>query len=206
MIARELVDASSAIIFDCDGTLIDSMPVHYLAWHETMSRYGIEFGEDRFYALGGMPSHRIIELLASEQNIENIDAIATAHEKEEAFLDRIDLLQPIEVVMDIVEYARGKKPIAVASGGFRHIINRQLQQVGIESWFDAIVTAEDTQRHKPEPDVFLETARRLEVPAAECIVFEDADLGIEAAHRAGMKCIDIREFYQPKRIPLPTRP
>lgn len=202
MIPQDIVDQAAAIIFDCDGTLVDSMPVHFLAWHETMTKYGIHFPEDRFYALGGMPSHRIIEMLSQEQNVP-IDASLTAHEKEEAFLRRIDLLEAIEPVMDIVRQSRGRKPIAVASGGFRHIIVKQLKQIRCEDWFDAIVTAEDTQRHKPEPDVFLEAAKRIGMQPERCLVFEDADLGVIAAQRAGMQCIDVRTFYSPKRIPLP---
>ena len=197
----DLVSNCKAIIFDCDGTLIDSMPVHFVAWHETMERYGISFPEERFYSLGGVPSHRIIEMLASEQEI-NLDAVSVAHEKERAFLDRVHLLVPIQAVVEIVRRYRGVKPMAVASGGFRPIIEQQLRQVEMHDWFDTIVTAEDTERHKPEPDVFLEAARRLGVAADECVVFEDADLGVEAARRAGMPCIDVRTFYTPRRIPL----
>ncbi|MFN8742742.1 MAG: HAD family hydrolase [Pirellula sp.] len=195
------IDSAQGIIFDCDGTLVDSMPIHFLAWYKTMQRYGMELPEDRFYALGGMPSHRIIELLAAEQSV-TVDAVHAAHEKEQAFLDLIHLLKPIEPVMAVAREHRGRKPIAVASGGFRRIIHHQLELVECMNWFDAIVTAEDTQRHKPEPDVFLEAARRLGVNASDCIVFEDADLGVEAAKRAGMKCIDVREFHQPIRIPI----
>ena len=198
-----LVQNSKAIIFDCDGTLVDSMPVHYVAWHETMNRYGISFPEDRFYSLGGVPSDRIIEILASEQGLE-LDAASVAHEKEKAFLDKIELLVPIEAVVEIVRQNRGVKPIAVASGGFLPVILRQLQQMAMHDWFDAIVTAEDTSKHKPEPDVFLEAARRLGTAAEHCVVFEDADLGVEAARRAGMHCIDVRTFYTPRRIPIGT--
>ena len=197
----ELVRHCGAIIFDCDGTLVDSMPVHFVAWHETMQRYGISFPEDRFYSLGGVPSHRIIEMLASEQGVD-LDAVSVAHEKEQAFLDRIHLLVPIELVVAVARDYRGVKPIAVASGGFRPIIEQQLQQIEMHNWFDAIVTAEDTQKHKPEPDVFLEAARRLGISPEHCLVFEDADLGVEAARRAGMHCVDVRTFYQPRRIPL----
>lgn len=195
------IESARGIIFDCDGTLVDSMPIHFLAWYQTMQRYGMELPEDRFYALGGMPSHRIIELLAGEQSVE-IDAVHAAHEKEQAFLEHLHLLRPIEPVMAVARAHRGRKPIAVASGGFRKIIRQQLELVECIDWFDAIVTAEDTQRHKPEPDVFLEAARRLGIAATDCLVFEDADLGVEAAKRAGMRCIDVREFHQPIRIPI----
>jgi beta-phosphoglucomutase family hydrolase len=202
MIPWDTIDRAHAVIFDCDGTLVDSMPVHYLAWHRTMTDVGITFAEDRFYALGGMPTHRIIEMLAHEQNI-LVDPHATAQRKEEAFLELIHLLEPIHIVLEVAERLRGVKPIGVASGGFRDVIQRQLRQIGIEDWFDTLVTAEDTVKHKPEPDVFLETARRLGVEPERCLVFEDAELGIEAARRAGMQCIDVRDHFQSKRIPIP---
>jgi beta-phosphoglucomutase family hydrolase len=194
-----MVRDCDAIIFDCDGTLVDSMPVHFLAWHETMSRYGIQFPEDRFYALGGMPSHRIIAMLSEEQGIA-LDPNRVAHEKEQSFLNRIDMLVPIEPVVAIAREFRGVKPISVASGGFRDIILQQMRQIEIHDWFDTVVTAEDTARHKPEPDVFLEAARRMQVSADRCLVFEDADLGVEAARRAGMRCIDVRSFFTPRRF------
>lgn len=203
MIDWNRINAADGVIFDCDGTLVDSMPVHYLAWHRTMSQVGIEFDEDRFYALGGMPTHHIIELLASEQNVV-VDPVPTAHRKEEAFLEVIHLLRRIEPVVEVAENLRGSKPIAVASGGFRKIVLRQLVHVELADWFDAIVAAEDTTQHKPEPDVFLEAARRLKVDPKKCLVFEDSDLGIEAARRAEMDCIDVRTFYQAKRIPVST--
>jgi HAD superfamily hydrolase (TIGR01509 family) len=197
----EKIHQADALIFDCDGTLVDSMPIHFLAWHETMTRHGIDFPEDRFYSLGGVPSHHIIAMLASEQEV-SIDARAVAIEKERAFLERIHLLEPIHSVVNVAREARGAKPIAIASGGFRDIILKQLQQVSMADWFDTIVTAEDTSKHKPEPDVFLEASRRMNVNPKRCLVFEDADLGVEAARRAGMECIDVRTFYTPKRIPL----
>lgn len=190
-----------AIIFDCDGTLTDSMPVHYVAWHKTMNSYGIQFPEDQFYAMGGMPSDKIIRVLASEQSVE-IDAQRAAHEKEAAFVERMYLLEPIEAVIDVARQYRGRIPIAVASGGFREIILKQLIQIGCHDWFQAIVTAEDTERHKPHPDVFLEAAKRMGVPPEECLVYEDSDLGLEAARAASMDFIDVRTFYSPRRIPV----
>jgi beta-phosphoglucomutase-like phosphatase (HAD superfamily) len=187
------------LIFDCDGTLTDSMPLHYLAWREVMGRHQIEFSEDRFYALGGIPSDKIIAMLAAESG-RQLDARAIAHEKEVAFFSHLHLLDEIPAITRVVREQRGRLKMAVASGGFRGVIQRQLQQIGLEGWFDAVVTAEDTERHKPEPDVFLEAARRLEVPPSRCRVYEDSDLGIEAARRAGMSWVDVREFHRPRRI------
>jgi beta-phosphoglucomutase-like phosphatase (HAD superfamily) len=188
-----------ALIFDCDGTLTDSMPLHYLAWREVLGRHGIGFDEDRFYALGGMPTDKIIAMLAGEHGLQ-LDALAVAHEKEQAFIDGIHLLEEIPAITGIVRRERGRLKMAVASGGFRNVVFSQLQQLGLADFFDAVVAAEDTERHKPEPDVFLEAARRLGVPPERCRVYEDSDLGIEAARRAGMEWFDVRTIHRPKRI------
>jgi HAD superfamily hydrolase (TIGR01509 family) len=189
----------SALIFDCDGTLTDSMPLHFLAWRQTLDRHGLALDEDRFYALGGMPSSKIIAMLCVEQG-RSLAVEAATHETEQAFFDLLHQLEPIAAVLDIAREQRGQLKMAVASGGLRHVIQRQLTLVGCLDWFDALVTAEDTHRHKPDPDVFLEAARRLGVAPAECRVYEDADLGIEAARRAGMECVDVRDWHTPRRI------
>ena len=188
-----------ALIFDCDGTLTDSMPLHFLAWHNVMNRHGVEFSEDRFYALGGMPSEKIIAMLSVEYGL-NLNVAQLTREKEDGFLEQLPLLEEIPIVTQVVRDHRGRLPMAVASGGLRHIIELQLQQIGLADCFDTLVTAEDTERHKPDPDVFLEAARRLRVPPADCRVYEDSDLGIEAARRAGMSWVDVRSFHRPRRI------
>ena len=182
------------LIFDCDGTLADTMPAHYRAWAATLERHGIHFSEQRFYEWGGIPSRRIVEMLSTEQGVA-VDPERVSHEKEAAFLEFVDAVQPIPAVVEIARRHRGSLPLAVASGGLRPVISRILNQLGIFDWFDAIVTAEDTERHKPEPDVFLEAARRLGIPAAACVVYEDTDLGLEAARRAGMRGVDVRPMY-----------
>jgi HAD superfamily hydrolase (TIGR01509 family) len=190
-----------ALIFDCDGTLTDSMPVHYVAWRRTMARYGIDFPEERFYAMGGMPSGKIVELLASEQGVP-VDSPVAAHEKELAFLELIHHLVPIVPVLEVVREFRGQLPLAVASGGYRGIIKQQLEQIGCGDCFDVLVTAEDTVRHKPEPDVFLKAAELLGVVPGECLVYEDSELGLRAAAAAGMDAIDIRTFHRPRTLLL----
>ncbi len=188
-----------ALIFDCDGTLTDSMPLHFVAWNQTMRRFGIEFPEDRFYELGGIPSDKIIRMLADEAKM-SLDVLAVTQEKEQVFLDSLHQLEEIAAITSIVRENKGKLPMAVASGGFRNIVAKQIAHIGLEGWFDTMVTAEDTARHKPEPDVFLEAARRLGVAPANCMVYEDADLGIEAARRAGMQWVDVRTLHRPRRM------
>jgi HAD superfamily hydrolase (TIGR01549 family) len=181
----------SALIFDCDGTLADTMPAHYRAWLDILRPHGVAFPEARFYAMGGMPTGNIVEKLFSE--VGKIPDVATLiRQKEEAFMEQLGEIRPIEKVVEVARRGRGTLPMAVASGGHRHMVELTLRQIGILDWFPVVVAAEDTTRHKPEPDVFLEAARRLGVVPAECTVYEDTDLGIEAARRAGMSWVDIR--------------
>lgn len=184
----------TAIIFDCDGTLTHSMPLHFVAWKETLLKYGITFTEERFYSLAGVPTDKIIRMLASEQRID-VDPKSVGDEKEEAFVRNMHLLGPIPAVVDFAKEWVKTKPAAVASGGFREIVKTQLRHLGILDLFGAVVAAEDTVLHKPEPDVFLEAAKRLEIPPTQCCVLEDSELGFEAARRAGMTYVDVRPFY-----------
>ena len=185
---------TAGLIFDCDGTLADTMPAHYKAWLALLGRFNIPFPEPRFYAMGGMPTASIIRVLAAEVGVVVTDVDAMVLEKERTFLTYLDAVTRIEPVLVIAAAYRGKLPIAVASGGYRDTITRTLDRLNIRDWFDAMVTAEDTPRHKPEPDVFLEAARRLKVTAAGCVVFEDTDIGLEAARRAGMVPVDVRPW------------
>jgi len=185
---------TTGLIFDCDGTLADTMPAHYKAWTAMLGRYGIPFPEPRFYAMGGMPTGSIIRVLAEEAGVAVSDVDAMVREKEQAFLTHLDVVSVIEPVLAIAAAHRGKLPIAVASGGYRDTVTRTLDRLAIRDWFDVMVVAEDTPRHKPEPDVFLEAARRLKVAPAGCVVFEDTDIGLEAAQRAGMLGVDVREW------------
>ena len=183
---------TAGLIFDCDGTLADTMPAHYKAWTALLDRFAIPFPEPRFYAMGGMPTASIIRVLAGEAGVALTDVDAMVLEKERTFLTHLDAVLPVAPVVAVADAYRGKLPIAVASGGYRDTITRTLDRLGIRDWFDAMVTAEDTPRHKPEPDVFLEAAKRLKVDAVKCVVFEDTDIGLEAARRAGMVGIDVR--------------
>jgi HAD superfamily hydrolase (TIGR01509 family) len=182
-----------ALIFDCDGTLTESMYAHYVAWSTVLAEYNMELDEQRFYSFSGTPSRRVIPMLALEQGI-TLDFDRANQAKEQDFLDTIHLLKPLEPVVQIAREHRGKLKMAVASGGVRLLVHRQLEQIGVIEWFDTIVTSEDTERHKPDPDVFLEAARRLKVAPDACRVYEDGDPGIEAARRAGMECVDVREL------------
>jgi len=186
-----------ALIFDCDGTLADTMPIHYRAWSRILAPRGIPFDEVRFYQLGGMPTGKIIRVLSNETGVPVADADIEVliHEKESIFLSLLHEVEPLAGIVGIAERFRGRLPMAVASGGYRDVVRRTLDAIGIRDWFDAMVCAEDTANHKPEPDVFLEAAVRLgNIPADVCVVFEDTDIGLEAARRAGMMGVDVRAW------------
>ena len=185
---------AGAAIFDLDGTLADTMPVHFSAWKEVATRHHLVFPETRFYALGGVPTVKIAALLIAEQGL-GLDPVAISREKEEAVLSRFPEIRPIPAVVEIARRYRASGKLAIASGGGREMVERTLRQIGLRDWFTVVVAAEDTARHKPEPDVFLEAARRLGVSPAECTVYEDTDLGLEAARRAGMRGVDVRPLY-----------
>jgi len=179
------------IIFDCDGTLADTMPLHWRAWQAIAARHRIHFPQDRFYALGGVPSRDILKLLSTEQGL-RLDHLAVAREKEAEYLPLIAQVEPINSVVGVARAYHGRIPLAVASGGTRAIIRQVLEHLGIEHLFQAIVTSEDVSRQKPAPDIFLEAARRLGVPPECCRAYEDTDLGMQAIRAAGMEAVDVR--------------
>jgi HAD superfamily hydrolase (TIGR01549 family) len=181
-----------ALIFDCDGTLADTMPIHWQAWQETTSRHGVHFPEERFYALGGVPTRDIVRMLALEQGRTDLDPLKFAKEKEEAYFKLFEHIGPVEEVVAIARGNYGKLPLGVASGGSKHAITKVLTHLGIVSWFGAIVTNEDVVNQKPAPDIFLEAARRLGVAPHLCRGFEDTDLGMQSIRAAGMDAVDIR--------------
>ena len=181
------------LIFDCDGTLADTMPLHWRAWSQITSRHGIHFPEDRFYSLGGVPSRDILQMLRDEQRL-MIDPIAVAKEKELVYLDFMHQVGPIHEVVNIAREHHGRLPMAVASGGIKPIIEKVLVHLGIREYFAAVVTSEDVVKQKPAPDIFLEAARQIGVEAKFCRAYEDTDLGMTAIRSAGMHAVDVRDM------------
>ena len=181
------------LIFDCDGTLADTMPLHWHAWQIVTQRHGLHFPEDRFYSFGGVPSRDILKRLAQEQG-RSLDHIAVAHEKEETYLPLIARAEPVHAVVEIAKANHSKLRMAVASGGSQKIICRVLDHLKIRHLFDAIVTNEMVQHQKPAPDIFLEAAKRIGVEPKFCRAYEDTELGLAAIRAAGMEAVDVREL------------
>ncbi len=180
------------VVFDCDGTLVDSMPAHFEAWCEALSIYGASgiFKEDVFFAMGGRPTIDIVVELNSEYDL-RLDPLAVAQAKRECFLKRLHTVTLIEEVAKFAESLRGKIPMAIATGGSRFVIEKTLKIVGISDWFDEVVTADDVTEGKPAPDIFLKAAQLLGVDPRKCLALEDAPAGILSAQLAGMHVIAI---------------
>ena len=186
-------------IFDCDGTLADSMPLHYRAWTETLAdklgRPATEFTEELFYRFGGMPAREIMAKLDRDFGW-SLPAEATAHEKEERFLALLPGVGPVPEVMAALHSLGADARVAVASGGMTAIVRDTLRHIGLEVGpghaIQHLIGSDQVSHGKPKPDLFLLAAEKLGVAPARCLVFEDAEPGFQAARAAGMAWVDVR--------------
>jgi HAD superfamily hydrolase (TIGR01509 family) len=183
-----------ALIFDCDGTLVDSIPLHFEAWEETFIAQRRSYPHEFIEEHEGMP---VIEIIRQYNKVYNddLDPKQFAVEKEMRVKEKLLHVKPIIPVAQVVTRYKGILPMAVCSGSHRECVKISIHGIGFENIFKFIITADDDLRPKPSPDMFLEAARRLEVEPGECQVFEDSDLGIEAATNAGMVVTDIRQYF-----------
>jgi HAD superfamily hydrolase (TIGR01509 family) len=172
-------------IFDCDGTLADSMPAHYRAWAATVQKHGGQMPEDLFYKLGGWPSKKMIEHLNALFGT-SLDPDTVADEKERFYVAHISTIQPIPEVVSFAREVAEFAKVSVASGGVLAVVTQTIAAIGVTDLFPVIVTSEQVSRGKPFPDMFLEAARRMGVTPADCLVLEDSPAGFEAAEAAGM--------------------
>jgi beta-phosphoglucomutase family hydrolase len=186
------------LIFDCDGTLVDTMPLHFRAWQKVARRHGFRLPEHRFYSLGGVPAREIVATLNREQGL-TLDPAAIAQEKEEEYLALIAHAQPVQHILEVVHSNHGRLPMAVASCGTRRATYGVLDHLGIRGYFHAVVTSDEVPRHKPAPDIFLEAARRIGVAPRHCRAFEDTDLGLGAIRAAEMQPVDVRQLARRSR-------
>ena len=181
-----------ALLFDCDGTLVDSMPLHFETWRETFEAFGKEYPHTFVDERKGMPIKKVIEEYNLEHNAA-IDPEKFASEYELRTIVKLKNVKPIKIVTQIVYQHKGLLPMAVCSGSKKESVETSLKAIGVYDYFKEIITADDNLRAKPAPDIFLEAAKRLNVEPQFCQVFEDSDLGIKAAMDAGMVATDIRK-------------
>jgi beta-phosphoglucomutase family hydrolase len=177
-----------AYLFDCDGTIVDSMPLHYKAWKKSLAEWNCEFEEALFYSWGGRPVREIVSEL-NERNGLNMPVDALATRKEGLYHEQLAQLKVIPEVLEHIEAQHGRIPFAVVSGSRRTSVVGSLSKLDLLDKFDTLVCAEDYKNGKPAPDAFLLAAARLGVPPEDCLVFEDTALGIQAATAAGMASV-----------------
>ncbi len=175
------------LIFDMDGTLLDTMPAHLEAWGLTAKTFNFEFDQAWFHSLGGMPSPKIVVEINKTQNLE-LDPTEVSGFKMDSFRAIEDKGTPIKVTLDIVNALHGKRPLAIGTGSQRINADALVSAAGLEHLFETVVTANDVERHKPNPDTFILAAQNLNCEPTRCVVFEDTELGKQAAHAAGMDC------------------
>lgn len=181
------------LIFDCDGTLVDSMPLHMEAWKHAFQIVREDYNHAYLNSKKGMKESEIIELYNKKFN-KRLNPEEIVKIKHEYFNNQLKFLKPIAPIVDVVFQYHGKLPMSVVSGSVRKTVHDELEIIGIKNKFDYILTADDNFKPKPAPDKFLEAARLMNLNPKDCLVFEDGDLGIIAAQIAGMRTIDVREI------------
>lgn len=191
-------DGIRGLIFDCDGTLVDSLPLHYAAWEETFAELSLSCPLDFLLRHNGKPTDRIVALYNAEFGCA-MDVERFTEDKERRTYVRLDQAQPIEPVAAVARRYHGHLPMAVVSGSNRLNVERALRAAGLRGLFSVVLTADDGLPPKPAPDLFLEAARQIGVEPRYCQVFEDADSGLEAAGRAGMLATDVRSVNKRPR-------
>jgi beta-phosphoglucomutase-like phosphatase (HAD superfamily) len=194
-----MLSNSQALIFDCDGTLVDSAPLYAEAWGAGFAVSGGVMTDHWYHDRNGLSEHVLMQSFEDATGL-TLDRSATIATMREAFLTRLTVLREIAAVADIARAAKGIMPLAVASGGPRAIVEPSLRHTGLADLFCTIVTLDDVGIPKPQPDLFLEAARRLGVEPASCLVMEDSVIGFKAAETAGMRCLDVRESEQVKTL------
>ena len=179
-----------AYLFDCDGTIADSMPLHYVAWRNVLAEWGCEFDEEIFYAWGGMPVTEIISTLNQRHGLA-MPVEEVSRRKEEAYFAALPQLRAVPEVLEHIEDQFGRIPFAVVSGSTKDSVVASLESLKILDRFDTLVCAGDYEKSKPDPEPFLMAARRLGVAPESCLVFEDTDMGVQAATAAGMASVKV---------------
>jgi len=184
-----------AYLFDCDGTIVDSMPLHYIAWKSALSEWNCEFKEEIFYAWGGMPVAEIIASLNKQHGLK-MPVNDVAMRKEALYFEILPQLKAVPEVLEHIEAQYGQIPLAVVSGSTKESVTASLDSVKLLDRFDTLVCAGDYERSKPDPEPFLTAAHRLGIAPESCLVFEDTEMGIQAATAAGMASVKVPQPWE----------
>ncbi|MEN9585436.1 MAG: hypothetical protein RLZZ616_2442 [Pseudomonadota bacterium] len=180
------------LVFDLDGTLVDSMPLHLAAWAHTAREFGFHFDADWFYELGGMPSRKIALLVAEQQQIA-LDPLVVTRCKTDHYVANLHKVTVFPAMLALVQRYHGLLPMGIGTGSPRINAEAVLRNTGLDRYFPVVVTADDVTLHKPHPDTFLLVARRLGIEPAASLVFEDTGIGVQAGQAAGMQTCMVRD-------------
>lgn len=183
-----------ALLFDFDGTVADTMPAHLSAWNKALDKYDLSLSREQHMSWAGRPTARIVEMM-NELHKTDINPEQFVKEKEAHYLASLSNVTTIKSVMEIIEHYHGQVPMAIVTGSRRKIVELTMNQLGLQKYFSTLVCAEDYTQGKPAPDCFLMAAAKLQIAPTDCLAFEDAVLGIEAAHTAGMNCLMVTDEY-----------
>ena len=188
-----------ALVFDCDGTLVDSAPAHLGALQKAMEPLGLTMTGDWYYPRVGLGPDDLLDEYEEHVCQKGLPRGEILERYDAAFKRCLPLVHEIAVIAGVAREWHGRVPMAVASNGRRENVEATLCAAKLLPLFDLIVGAEDVQNGKPAPDVYLEAARRMKVAPDECVAFEDSEQGLMAARAAGMRTVDIREHFTPVR-------
>jgi HAD superfamily hydrolase (TIGR01509 family) len=186
-----------AYLFDCDGTIVDSMPLHYIAWKTALGEWNCPFPEETFYAWGGFPVTKIISLLNGQYGL-SMPVAEVGQRKEALYYEALPHLKVVPEVLEHIEAQYGRIPFAVVSGSTRESVTASLRTLQLLDKFETLVCAGDYRQAKPHPEAFLMAAQRLGVGPESCLVFEDTDMGIQAATAAGMASVKVPPPWERK--------
>lgn len=179
-----------AYLFDCDGTIVDSMPLHYAAWKKALGEWNCPFDQELFYAWGGRPTKEIIATLNQNHGLK-MPVESVAGRKEELYFELLPELKAVPEVLEHIEAQHGRIPFAVVSGSARESVTASLKTLNLLDRFETLVCAGEYKKSKPDPEAFLLAASKLGVAPEECLVFEDTEMGIQAARAAGMASVKV---------------
>jgi beta-phosphoglucomutase family hydrolase len=196
VLKKLIIDPSAkGLIFDLDGTIADSMPVHFTAYKNILREYNIDFTPEVFIPLAGVPAIETIDRLNRIYGV-TMQAEVIGIRKEEEYEKIMHLIKPIEPVVSLIRKYAGIIPMSVGTGGYTRLAWKTLEILDLKKYFDILVSSEDVKNHKPHPETFLKCAEKMGVEPRFCQVFEDGQHGIKAALAAGMMVVNVTEYYE----------
>ncbi len=186
------------LIFDCDGTIVDNMPLHFISWQNAFNDFGCEFSAEFMAKMSGCPNLQTVEVYNDEFGTGLVPE-DVVESKENHYSELMHQAEPVDAVCDTIREYFGKLPISVVSGSARASVDKSLKVASVDALFEIVLTADDPFKPKPAPDLFLEAAKRMGVESQDCVVFEDGEAGMIGASEAGMKVIDVCYIVEDQR-------